>query len=68
MDLDLKAIAPRADGKYSPLLHKYLRREKIRRGDKAPTKQRHDRCIHPSGPHPMNEFCQWKTAKREGAA
>lgn len=32
MDLDLKAIAPRADGKHSPLLQKYLRREKTRRG------------------------------------
>lgn len=32
MDLDLKAVEPRADGKYSPLLHKYLRREKTRRG------------------------------------
>ena len=29
--------------------------------------QRHDRCIHPSGPHPMNEFCQWRTPKTEGA-
>ena len=24
------------------------------RGAKEPEKQRHDRCIHPSGPHPMN--------------
>ena len=31
-----------------------------------PEKQRHDRCIHPSGPHPMNEFCPWKTGKTEG--
>jgi hypothetical protein len=28
------------------------------RGAKEPEKQRHDRCIHPSGPHPMNEFCR----------
>ena len=38
------------------------------RGRHEPEKQRHDRCIHPSGPHPQHEFCQWKTAKREGAA
>ena len=38
-----------------------------KRGDKAPIKQRHDRCIHPSGPHPQNEFCPWKTVKTEGA-
>ena len=25
-----------------------------KRGDKALIKQRHDRCIHPSGPHPQN--------------
>jgi len=34
---------------------------------KAPIKQRHDRCIHPSGPHQQNEFCQWRTPKTEGA-
>ena len=25
-----------------------------------------DRCIHPSGPHPQNEFCAWRTPKTEG--
>ena len=29
-------------------------------------KQRHNRCIHPGGPHPQNEFCQWRTPKTEG--
>ena len=29
--------------------------------------ERYDRCEHPSGPHPMNEFCPWKTGKTEGA-
>ena len=38
------------------------------RGAKEPEKQRHDRCEHPSGPHPMNEFCQWRTPKTEGIA
>ena len=37
------------------------------RGRHEPEKQRHDRCTHPSGPHPMNEFCPWKTNKTEGA-
>ena len=37
------------------------------RGHNRPEKQRHDRCIHPSGPHPMNEWCEWKTPKTEGA-
>ena len=32
-----------------------------------PKPQRHDRCTHPSGPHPMNEWCEWKTPKTEGA-
>ena len=36
------------------------------RGAKEPKPQRHDRCEHPSGPHPMNEFCPWKTGKTEG--
>ena len=36
------------------------------RGRHEPEKQRHDRCIHPSGPHPQNEFCAWKTPKTEG--
>ena len=36
------------------------------RGHKTPEKQRHDRCIHPSGPHPQHEFCAWKTPKTEG--
>ena len=26
--------------------------------------ERHDRCIHPSGPHPTHEFCAWRTARR----
>ena len=34
---------------------------------KAPIKQQHDRCIHPSWPHPQNEFCAWRTPKTEGA-
>lgn len=38
-----------------------------KRGDKAPIKQRHDRCIHPEGPHQQNEFCAWRTTKTEGA-
>ena len=37
------------------------------RGAKEPKPKRHDRCTHPSGPHPMNEFCPWKTGKTEGA-
>ncbi len=36
------------------------------RGRTEPIKRRHDRCIHPTGPHPMNEFCQWRTPKTEG--
>ena len=36
------------------------------RGHKTPEKQRHDRCIHPTGPHPQHEFCAWKTPKTEG--
>jgi hypothetical protein len=36
------------------------------RGTKTPEQKRHDRCIHPSGPHPMNEFCSWRTPKTEG--
>ena len=23
--------------------------------------------MHPSGPHPMNAFCEWRTPKTEGA-
>ena len=38
------------------------------RGRHEPEKQRHDRCIHPSGPHPMHEWCAWKTPKTEGIA
>lgn len=37
------------------------------RGRTEPIKQRHDRCIHPSGPHPQHEFCAWRTNKTEGA-
>ena len=29
--------------------------------------ERYDRCGHPSGPHPMHEFCAWRTPKTEGA-
>ena len=29
--------------------------------------ERYDRCSHPSGPHPQNEFCAWQTPKTEGA-
>ena len=29
--------------------------------------ERYDRCEHPSGPHPMHEFCAWRTPKTEGA-
>ena len=32
-----------------------------------PQPQRYDRCTHPSGPHPMHEWCAWKTPKTEGA-
>jgi hypothetical protein len=37
-----------------------------KRGDKEPIKQRHDRCIHPGGPHPMHEWCEWRAPKTEG--
>jgi hypothetical protein len=36
------------------------------RGTKAPEKKRHDRCIHPGGPHPMHEWCEWRAPKTEG--
>ena len=36
------------------------------RGRHKPEKQRHDRCIHPSGPHPMHAPCSWFAAKMEG--
>lgn len=36
------------------------------RGRTEPIKQRHDRCIHQTGPHPMHEWCQWRTPKTEG--
>jgi hypothetical protein len=29
--------------------------------------EHYDRCTHPSGPHPMHEWCPWKTPKTEGA-
>ncbi len=38
------------------------------RGAKEPKPQRHDRCAHPSGPHPMHEWCAWRTPKTEGIA
>ena len=28
--------------------------------------ERHDRCGHPSGPHPMHEGCPWTAAKTQG--
>jgi hypothetical protein len=37
-----------------------------KRGDKEPIKQRRDRCIHPGGPHPMHEWCEWRAPKTEG--
>lgn len=37
------------------------------RDRKGPQMQRHDRCIHPKGPHPMHDPCAWKVEKREGA-
>ena len=37
------------------------------RGAKEPKPQRHDRCTHPSGPHPMHEGCPWMAAKTQGA-
>ena len=36
------------------------------RGRTEPIKQRHDRCIHPAGPHAMTELCAWRTPKTEG--
>ena len=36
------------------------------RGAKEPKPQRHDRCIHPSGPHPMRAKCAWFAEKTEG--
>ena len=36
------------------------------RGHKTPENQRHDRCIHPSGPHPQHEWRPWRTPKTEG--
>lgn len=29
--------------------------------------ERHDRCEHPSGPHPMHAPCGWFAAKTQGA-
>ena len=37
------------------------------RGEKEPVRQARDTCAHPEGPHPMNEFCAWRTAKTQGA-
>lgn len=34
---------------------------------REPKPQRYYRCTHPSGPHPMYEWCPWKTPKTEGA-
>lgn len=34
---------------------------------KVPKPYRHEHlCRHPSGPHQMHEFCQWRTPKTEG--
>ena len=30
--------------------------------------ERYDRCTHPTGPHPMHEWCEWRTPKTEGIA
>ena len=38
------------------------------RGAKEPKPQRHDRCKHPSGPHPMRAKCAWFAEKTEGVA
>ena len=29
--------------------------------------EHYDRCGNPSGPHPMHEWCEWRTPKTEGA-
>ena len=39
----------------------------LTRGAKEPKPQRHDRCEHPSGPHPMHAPCPWHQAKTQGA-
>lgn len=36
------------------------------RSEKAPQMQRHNRCVHPSGPHPMHEFCAWRAPRPDG--
>lgn len=36
------------------------------RSEKAPQMQRHNRFVHPSGPHPMHEFCAWRAPRQEG--
>ena len=38
------------------------------RGAKEPKPQRHARCIHPEGPHPMRAKCAWFAEKTEGVA
>ena len=35
----------------------------VTRGERV---EHYDRCIHPSGPHPMHKPCPWAAAKREG--
>ncbi|HML83326.1 MAG TPA: hypothetical protein PKE37_16350 [Thiomonas arsenitoxydans] len=37
------------------------------KGRPDPIKQRYDRCIHLSGPHPMHTPCGWFAAKTQGA-
>lgn len=37
------------------------------KGRPDPIKQRHDRCEHPSGPHPMHAGCPWHQPKVQGA-
>ena len=32
---------------------------------KGPQRSQLDQCIHPAGPHPMNEFCEWYAPKAE---
>ena len=36
------------------------------RGNKLPQMKRQHQCIHPTGPHPMHEWCAWRTPKTEG--
>ena len=44
----------------------YLKEAAERKRLEKAVKEWRDRCIHPSGPHPMHEFCAWRTPKTEG--